>query len=395
MRRPRATLQFVIGVFLGLPRPPLPANVPFQFQEAASMPSEKTPAASAREKAGLRGPVRQCTEERTTPPSPGYPETKYARTTEYDAEGRVVKTVAINPDGSKWISANTYDEHGRLVKTTSGHENGPVDETTYQYDEKGRIVAYAEPGSRNQTTRFEYDADGRKTRVVTSTLPSSPAGAYGETSMGVSVEAGEDLYYPTPLGGMVKTLYDKSDRPTELQVYVAEGQLLQRLVRNYDSAGRLVETKVVLENISAMVPADMAKELLNQPGAAEEVQRQLTQLLGAEREFYKITYTYDSEGRMTEKHDHLGHSQETATKFFYNNQGDKIEERRTTSGDPNPPDAAHASAAPHAMGVESSLAYVYKYDGYGNWIEQAMQSKSHPDGVSQDVGICRRTITYY
>src|SRR5260370_42221568 len=74
MRRPRATLQFVIGVFLGLPRPPLPANVPFQFQEAASMPSEKTPAASAREKAGLRGPVRQCTEERTTPPSPGYSE---------------------------------------------------------------------------------------------------------------------------------------------------------------------------------------------------------------------------------------------------------------------------------------------------------------------------------
>jgi YD repeat-containing protein len=210
--------------------------------------------------------------------------------------------------------------------------------------------------------------------------------------MAVSIEGGEDLYYPTPLGGIVKTLYDENDRPTELQVYVAGGKLAERLVRAYDSAGRPMETKVVLEDISAIFPADTAKELLNQPGAAEELQRQLLELLGPQREFGKVTYTYDSEGRVTEKHNNFGPG-EIVTKSVYNHQGDPIEERTTTSG--NPLDAANASAAPDAMGAESGLVYVYKYDGYGNWTEQAMQSKSHPDGVLQDAGICRRTITYY
>lgn len=358
------------------------------------MPPKKTPAMSAREKAGLRGPVRECTEESTRPAVPGFPEAKFTNATEYDTEGRIVKTVAINPDGSKWISANTYDEQGRLVKTTSGQENGPVEETTYQYDEQGRILAYAEPGSRNETTRFEYGADGRKTRIVTSTLPPSPAGASGENSMAVSIEGGEDLYYPTPLGGVVETLYDENDRSTELQVYLAGGKLVERLVRAYDSAGRPVETKVVLEDISAMFPADTAKELLNQPGAAEELQQQLLELLGPQREFGKVTYAYDSEGRVTEKHNNFG-PREILTKFVYNHQGDSIEERVTSSAAPNSLHAANASAAPDAMGAESSVAYTYKYDSYGNWTEQAMQSKSHPDGVLQDAGVCRRTITYY
>ena len=59
---------------------------------------------------------------------------------------------------------------------------------------------------------------------------------------------------------------------------VAGGRLIERLVRTYDSAGRPVETKAVVEDISAMFPADFAKELLNQPGAEEELQRQLSEL---------------------------------------------------------------------------------------------------------------------
>jgi YD repeat-containing protein len=356
------------------------------------MPPKKSPAMSDREKAGLRGPVRECTEDRTMPAVPGFPEAKFTNTTEYDTEGRIVKTITINPDGSKWIAVNTYDEHGHLVKTTSGQENGPVDESTYQYDEKGRVVGYSQPSSRNQVTRFEYNEGGRKTRLVTSTAQPSPDGPYGKDSMILSLEFGEDLYFPTPLGGAVKTVYDENDHPTELQVYVAGGRLVERLVRTYDSAGRPVETKAVVEDFRPMLPEDFAKELLNQPGAEEELKRQLSELLGPQQEFGKITYTYDSEGRVTEKHNNFGPKEEIATKFAYNNQGDKIEERTTTTG--NPLDAANGSAA-HAMGVDSSVAYVYKYDSYGNWIEQATQSKALPDGALQNAGISRRTITYY
>jgi YD repeat-containing protein len=371
----------------------LSANAAHGFQEAATMPPKKGLAKSDREKARLLGPVRECTEKRTRPAVPGLPEAEFTNTREYDTEGRVVKTVTINQDGSKWVSANTYDEYGRLVKTTTGQESGPVDETTYQYDEKGRMAGYAGRGSRNETTRFEYSEDGRKTRVVTSTQPPSPDGPYGKASMLLSLEFGEDLYFPTPLGGAVKTVYDENDHPTELQVYVAGGRLVERLVRTYDSVGRTVETKAVMEDISATFPDDFAKGLLNQPGAAEELKRQLSELLGPQQEFGKITYAYDSEGRVTESHSNFGPQEEIVTKFIYNNQGDKIEERTTSSG--NPLDAANASTGPHATGVESSLAYVYKYDSYGNWIEQATQSKSLPDGALQNAGICRRTITYY
>jgi hypothetical protein len=141
------------------------------------------------------------------------PEAKFTSTTEYDTEGRVVKVITFSQDGSKWICANTYDEQERLVKTTSGQETGPVDEITYQYDEKGRMVGYSQPSSRNQVTRFEYSENGRKTRVATSTLQPSSDGPYGKDSMFLSLEFGEDIYYPTPLGGAVKTLYDENDRP--------------------------------------------------------------------------------------------------------------------------------------------------------------------------------------
>jgi YD repeat-containing protein len=121
-----------------------------------------------------------------------------------------------------------------------------------------------------------------------------------------------------------------------------------------------------VEDISAMFSADFAKELLNQPGAEEELQRQLSELLGPQREFGKITYTYDSEGRVTEKHNNFGPT-EIVTKFIYNNQGDKIEERTTTSG--NPLDAANASAASHAMGICLQIRWLRQLDPAGPGVQ--------------------------
>ena len=363
------------------------------------MPQKKSLAMSAREKAGLRGPVRECTEERTRPAFPGFPEAKFTNATEYDMEGRIVKTVAINPDGSKWISSNVYDDQGRLAKTISGKADGSVDETIYHYDEKGRLVDYTGRGATgSETTRFEYDQQGRKTRVVTSNVPASPAGPYGGTSMAYALE-GLDLYHPVPQGGTVKTLYDESDRPVETQVYTAEAQMMQRLVQSYDAAGRPTETKVVLGDIAAVFPAEMKAQLLNEAGGAEELQRQVAQLFGGQGEMFKTSYVYDAQGRLTEKRVHVGYSQEMVTSYVYDNNGNKIKETSKTSGDANPPrndggvQVATADAA--ASTQDSEVTYIYKYDGYGNWTEQTTHSKPRPDGASENSAICLRTITYY
>src|ERR1700730_13959093 len=140
MYLPDATFRFVVSfLLLGLPAPPLLGHVPSRFQEPTIMNVNKTPAISDREKAGLRGPVRDYTEETTTPAFAGHPETKYTSTSEYDTEGRVIKTIVSGQDGSKWISSRIYDVHGQLVKTTSGNADATMVETTYRYDEKGRL----------------------------------------------------------------------------------------------------------------------------------------------------------------------------------------------------------------------------------------------------------------
>jgi hypothetical protein len=55
------------------------------------------------------------------------------------------------------------------------------------------------------------------------------------------------------------------------------------------------------------------------------------------------------------------------TKFIYNNQGDKIEERTTTSG--NPLDAANASAASHAMGICLQIRWLRQLDPAGPGVQ--------------------------
>ncbi|HWW18956.1 MAG TPA: hypothetical protein VNY81_10060 [Candidatus Saccharimonadales bacterium] len=359
----------------------------------------KTPATSDREKAGLRGPVRECTQESTTPGFAGHPETKYTSTAEYDTEGRVTRTIVFGQDGHKWISSNIYDEHGQLVKTTSGNADATMVETTYRYDEKGRLSGYASPGAvGRETTGFEYDEHGRKTRTVTSNEPASASGPYGATSFMYNGE-GTDLYYPAPKGGSVRTLYDENDRPVETQIYSAEGQMLQRLVQSYDAAGRPSETKVVLGDITAILPAEMKAQLLAEPGAAQEMQRQLAQLLGAESEMFKTSYVYDPRGNLIEKRLHVGYNQETVTSFAYDGNGNKIREISKTFGDVNPPrnDAGvqGTTAAPDEGAQGSEVTFSYKYDEYGNWTEQAAYSKVPPEGASGNATVCRRTITYY
>ena len=359
----------------------------------------KTPVISDREKAGLRGPVRQCTEERTNPAVSGYPEMKFISTTEYDIEGKIAKITHINQDGSKWISSNSYDEQGRLVKTVSGKADAPADETIYHYDEKGRLNGYSGRGAMgSETTRFEYNEHSRKTRIVTSNEPASTNGPYAANSFVYSIE-GSDLYYPVSQGGMVKTVYDENDWPIETQVYSAGGEMMQRLVRRYDAAGRPTETRVILGDITGLLPAEMKAQLMNEPGATQEMQRQLAELLGAQNEMVKTSYVYDPEGRLIEKRDQLGYNHETVTSFVYDGNGNKIKETSKTSGDANPPRSGHnaqnTTATADGSRQESEVTYTYKYDSYGNWTEQAMQSKSSPGGTFENAGLTRRTITNY
>jgi YD repeat-containing protein len=345
---------------------------------------------SDREKAGLRGPVLQCIEERTTPAFENFPGTSYVSINKYSPEGKLLQTSIGNSVESAQESAiiYTYDSAGRLLKKTTTNSGSPVSESNYQYDQKGRIISIT--GDPLGTSTFEYDDNGRKTRIVSApSIPLLPEG----TQYIFPMPETEDPYLPMPTSGHVKISYNEQNQPVEWQVSDANGNLVNRLIRTYDENGRLTELRYTIENLLFSLPAEAQQELMAAPGAPEEMAAQLTKLLGEQRNFTRMTYTYDPDGRLIEQHHYTGYAMEGTTKIVYNDHSDKLEERQFTTGDPNPPRDSQSgepqSAA--APSQESQVRYSYKYDTFGNWTEQAISSSISPI----DATVTRRTIIYY
>jgi YD repeat-containing protein len=126
---------------------------------------------SDRERDGLRGPVKTCVGGTTT--------------TEYDPDGRMLSTHAVEPDGREWGSTQTYDSAGRLLRISSRNWDGSSTVQIYSYDEAGRLVGIAD-GSGNRTD-FHYDEQGRKMSVQSFAPKPHEEGAVGVDLLSGSV----------------------------------------------------------------------------------------------------------------------------------------------------------------------------------------------------------------
>lgn len=371
---------------------PQPANArtggprPHQQGAASSVATSHgdLPMLSDREKAGLRGPVEECTVETTTSPGPSSRAWRMVYITKYDPDGRMYEHGYVNKDGSKGTDSLTYDTEGHLLREVWDSEHG-TSNTIYTYDVSGRLISIA--GQRDWSTTFEYDDEGRKTRIVKSGMPSSanmPA-PFG----GVNGDS-EDLFIAPPLGGTVRTWFNERDQATESQVYAASGDLVSRLTRTYDAQGRATELSYVIENVALLFAPEARERLRTEPGAAEEMNRKFVVI--------RTSYSYDAEGRLAEKHERAGFARETITKIIYNGHGDKIQEIVTASGALNPPQSKEGELSPglperpDLPDERSDVRFDYKYDSFGNWVEQTVSSAS---GVNESLTTSRRTITYY
>jgi hypothetical protein len=92
-----------------------------------------------RDRLGIRGPVKSCTEETTHPgvtdnQGKTYPEVRVAVTTEYDSDSQVLAMRNRNPGGES-VSYFEYDASGRPLKVASGVEGKALTETSYSYDQ--------------------------------------------------------------------------------------------------------------------------------------------------------------------------------------------------------------------------------------------------------------------
>jgi len=187
------------------------------------------------------------------------------------------------------------------------------------------------------------------------------------------------LGFGVPMGGNVMMIYDSDDRPTEMQVRSADGQLVTRIVRTYDAQGRLTGEKPLEQNLGLLIFDRMPpeKRASLSPDQIQAIQEwKGLNALGTEA---GRTFAYDAKGRITQtrERDLIG---EKKTTILYNEQGNKAHERTTFKKNPE---------IPTGVPLDSDLRYAYQYDSYGNWTER---TETRAEGSSE---YTRRMLTYY
>ena len=347
---------------------------------------------SDRDKAGLRGPVKTVLDEQTFSGADGQ-QLLTTTTTHYAPDGRILEVRTGNPDGSEWVTSYTYHSDGRLLKTVSGKVNSaPSSETTYSYDEAGRLVGL-KSGDKNRI-RYEYDDKGRKSVIESyDSKPLPPNTAYA------THWEGTDLGFAPYPGGTLTTSYNEQEVATGAQLRDAEGKLVAHIVRKVDAKGRVIGEEQVADAPELMIP-DELRSTLN-PEQAKSVGA----FVAGGLHNRAISYSYDTDGRVSERHRSGGVFGEEVTITTYNDHGDKASERTTTVMNPEAgreygltdvgtmiPIGQPQPAQPPAI---YETQYTYQYDGYGNWTEQTTVARYSPDAPLGPGSIRHRKLTYY
>ena len=194
-----------------------------------------------------------------------------------------------------------------------------------------------------------------------------------------------------PDGGSATTFYDADDRPTEVHVKNAQGELITRAVLIYDTEGRVSEDKQVLDNVETMFPQGAFDKILEESGSSrEQLREHISKLMGGKAGPFSIAYTYDAESRLKQMRRQI-FNQEQLIESTYNENGDKASEITLSSqlGDVNESDQK-SPLPPY-----SEVRFSYLYDDRGNWTEETISYRSGPEGAFESGTKRRRTLRYY
>ena len=347
---------------------------------------------SDRDKAGLRGPVKTVIEEQTFPGADGRQSFTTTTTTRYAPSGQILEARMGNLDDPGWTTSYTYSSDGRLLKIASGNaSSAPSSETTYLYDDAQRLVGAA--GDKVQV-HYRYDDKGRKSVIENyNSQPLAPNTAYAPHWEGT------DLGFATYLGGTVTTSYNDQGVATGAEFRDAAGKLLGHIVRKFDAEGR-----IVAEQQFADAPHDlMLTEEIRSKFNPEQLKAVGTFAAGMQNRIN--SYSYDSQGRVTERRRSGGPFGEEVTITTYNDHGDKASEKTTTVRNPetgrqyslNDAGAMIPVGQPNPAQPPTvyEAQYTYQCDTYGNWTEQATAGRSEPGAAFVPGFVRRRRVSYY
>jgi len=356
---------------------------------------------SAREQAGLRGPVKVCVEEVLHPATTGpgeseIPERRDKTVQEFDPSGRLT-CYRGGTGGAEWTNENKYDANGRFLKSISSSNGRVYQEIVYSYEPAGRLESYTSHGIHGKTTATcSYDNKGRKTVLLSFDAKVLEAGRQ-RTSAGSPLHAAQ-AGHGVPDGGKVQTFYDDEDRPIEARILGVDEQLISRVVCRYNEMGKLLEEKRVVESPEFMVPPSLRAQMLLSGGTLDQLKSQLNKFTGGANGQHVLSYSYDEKGRVTERRTQIAPFLKHVVTFTYNEQGDIAEERWLTSGQHGATTDESGNVVPNSPPAEptmTTILYSYLYDDHVNWIAQSTTHPHRPDGELQSSSSRKRQLTYY
>jgi hypothetical protein len=343
-----------------------------------------------RDKAELRGPVKTVLNEQTFSGADGQ-QFRTSTTTEYASDGKILELRIGNSDGSIWVTSHNYYADGRLFKTVSGKAGSAADsQTTYLYDDARRLVG-VESGDHDKAI-YKYDEKGRKSIIENyGSRSRPPSKAYAPHWEGT------DLGFAPHPGGTLTTSYNEQGVATGAELRDTEVTLLGHIVRTFDAQGRIIAEEQAADAPQVNLPEEFQSNL-----NLEQIRSVGAMIAGMQDSV--LSYSYDAQGRVTERHRSGGVFGEQVTITTYNDHGDKASERETMvmRSDTGPWNLTEAGAFvptgkpnPPQPPLRSETQYVYQYDQYGNWTEQTIVSRSQPDEAFRPGTVIRRKLTYY
>lgn len=372
-----------------------PVSAAASQQPAATVKDDKP---SDRERAGLHGPVKSYTVEFEYPARAGAPVIKSSSTWTYDRDGRLLEQRSSNSNGSETVTTVTNDAAGHLLRRQAVVQPGGASfaEETFSYDASGRLVGSVQTGPRSSRSDFQYDEQGNKTEVQ-SFAPMPGGVAVGN---GISPFEAARIGGGVPEGGTVVTHYDRHDHPVALEIRDADGNVLSRAERKYDSAGRVSSENSTMENPQFLIPAAIRAQILKESGAsAEELNQEIRKkMFGSADPSEDFSYAYDAQGRMTEVRVRSAFSGEQVTTTSYDDHGNAVLERTTRKAPPQAAgedDSETLRLPPEAFPPLLEQRSTYIYDSFGNWTERTSSSRGSADAPFENARTIHRTITYY
>lgn len=309
----------------------------------------------------------------------------YGYAINFDLAGNLVERLHRNPDGSAWRTTNDYSETGDLIATSNYDASGRLTNQVrymYSYDDKGRPIAEQRFMSNGETyapTVYRYDAEGRRTKIQTSSFTAEDNSMIGIEGTNTSIAAHN--------AKRIETSYDEREATIEVRIYNPDDALIARIEIARDARGNPLEETQYLGDVvsfdrcsNGACPTQEQLPLTVEQRA--ELEAEVSQVFAPGAVMAQHKHSYDERGRLVESNLTMMEMQVSRQTFAYDEAGNKVEQ----------------ASYDEDGSFQSKALFTRKFDEHGNWTEEIVSTASKWDaefGLSIPLNVTRRAITYY